>query len=512
MKSSLFGNLLRKPVRQHLRARALGLIGAVFVAVGSWAVTTPHTWALASYTVPATFATDCSVDVTSALESWVGSLPDNSIILFPANACYEIDGTLEFYGRNGLDVEGNGSSFEAKTVGGADRSVWRFIGGSAITVHAMNIVGADSAGGTATAFNSSLQWQAGIDLRGVSGATIYGNTTQYVYGDCVYVGVGYDNLTWSTNIYVHDNICTRNGRSGISVTAGAGVNLDHNTTTQPGLWGVDVEPNGGSTGATNVKVTNSTFGPGGHLEPFVQVVGNSGGGTVDGITITGNTVRGETLATQFVPASGQRWSNITFSNNTSDTAGYFFNNDACAVGLVVVNVCDIDGITISNNYQPGPSTDEDLIYAGASCNVIQSGNQFPSGGAIAVIEPYSCPTTSPSPTASPSPSPSPTPTATPPASTTACTIQTSIFSGLLQAGQNVSYTITAACTTLQATLQWNGRADLTLFVYDGSGVLLGQSTTSSPATVTCSVTAGSQYRLVVADTNRRASLTLSTKA
>jgi hypothetical protein len=58
---------------------------------------------------------------------------------------------------------------------------------------------------------------------------------------------------------------------------------------------------------------------------------------------------------------------------------------------VVVNVWSIDGITIANNYQPGLGSDEDFIYASASCKVTQSGNQFPGGGTVAVIAPYSCP-------------------------------------------------------------------------------------------------------------------------
>jgi hypothetical protein len=122
-------------------------------------------------------------------------------------------------------------------------------------------------------------------------------TLQNLYGDGVNVGPGYDSTTWTTNVYAHDNTIAHTGRNGFSVTAGNAIRLDNNTITQPGLWGVDIEPNGGSSGATNVQVTNSTFTPGGHTEPFVQAVGTSGGGVVSGITITGNTVRGGTLTT-----------------------------------------------------------------------------------------------------------------------------------------------------------------------------------------------------------------------
>ena len=327
--------------------------------------------------------------MTSALTTFINGVPDNSTIAFAAGGCYLVQGTLEFRSRNGLTFEGNGATIKATTTGDDSRSHLRFLYGSNLTIRDLTIIGADSAGGTSSAFVSSLQHQMGIDLRGVQGAQISNVTIQQVYGDCIYVGVGYDNTTWTKNVDAHDNTCSRNGRSGMSVTAGNGVLFDHNTVLQPGLWGVDIEPNGGATGAENVTVSNSTFTPGGHLEPFVQAVGSSGGGLVDNIKITGNTVKGMTLTTQFVPASGQRWTNFTFSNNTSDTAGYLIYNQDCGC-VAVVNVDDIDGVTVQSNYQPAPGTDEKFLYTSATCSVVQSSNQFPGGGTVATVSPYTC--------------------------------------------------------------------------------------------------------------------------
>jgi hypothetical protein len=344
----------------------------------------------ATATVPSTISSTCATDVTNALTSFINGVPDGSTIVFASGGCYLVQGTLEFRSRNGLTFDGNGATIKATTVSGDARSHWRFIYGSNLAFRNMTIIGANSAGGTSTAWNSALQHQMGIDLRGVKGVQISAMNIQNVYGDCIYIGVGYDNTTWTTGVNAHDNACFGTGRSGISVTAGKDIVLDHNTITKPGLWGVDIEPNGGSTGAVNVSVTNSTFTPGGHLEPFVQAVGASGGGLVDTITITGNTVRGMTLTTQFVPASGQRWRNITFSNNTSDTAGYLIYNNPCGC-VVVVNVTNIDGLTVDNNYQPGPGSDETFLYTAGSCAVEQSGNAFPGGGSVAKIAPYTCP-------------------------------------------------------------------------------------------------------------------------
>src|SRR5207244_10906720 len=100
------------------RARGAALAAAV---VGLAILAGPA--AAATYQVPSSIANDCSVDVTSALLSWIGSVPDYSTLSFGTNACYRIEGTLEFSGRKGLDFEGNGSTFRSLTAPTATRAV-----------------------------------------------------------------------------------------------------------------------------------------------------------------------------------------------------------------------------------------------------------------------------------------------------------------------------------------------------------------------------------------------------
>jgi hypothetical protein len=321
-------------------------------------------------TVPPSIASNCSVDVTSALTNFINSVPDNSTITFALNGCYLVQGTLQFSSRNGLTFEGNGASIKATTVADGQRAHWRFLLGSNITFHNMTIVGPNTAGSNP---GGPLEWQHGLDLRGVTGATVSAMTIRNVYGDGLYVGLGLDGTTWTTGVNAHDNLIQDTGRNGVSVTAGKNVTLDHNTYTRPGSSGVDIEPNGLPGGGENVSITNSTFSVGGSASPFVGA-STCCGGLVSGITITGNTVHGMSLAAEFLPGRGERWSNITFSNNTSDTAGHLLSNP---VGLVVILAENIDGLTISNNYQPA-EPNEVFIYASASSNVTQSGNQSPT--------------------------------------------------------------------------------------------------------------------------------------
>ena len=71
-----------------------------------------------THDVPVAIAGDCSRDVTGAIQAWIGSVGDGSVLRFAPNACYRIDGTLRLDGRNNLTLEGNNATFKAGTDGG----------------------------------------------------------------------------------------------------------------------------------------------------------------------------------------------------------------------------------------------------------------------------------------------------------------------------------------------------------------------------------------------------------
>ena len=47
-----------------------------------------------TYDVPADIPSDCSSDVTPRLLAWLDATPDNSVLRFGADACYEIEGVV----------------------------------------------------------------------------------------------------------------------------------------------------------------------------------------------------------------------------------------------------------------------------------------------------------------------------------------------------------------------------------------------------------------------------------
>jgi hypothetical protein len=339
--------------------------------------------------VPADIASDCSADVTASLVRFLASVPDHSTIAFASNGCYRVEGTLEVVGRTGLVIDGRNATFRATATGDGQRSHWRFVGGSDLTIQDLRIFGPRRESGTDAGFVPELQHQMGIDLLGVRGMRIFDVTVGDVHGDCLYVGADEDTGAWTRDVEVRGMVCSDAGRSGVSVTAGRGVEIADGVIARPELWGVDIEPNGGTTGAVEVRISANVFTPGALPRPFVQAVGSSGGGRVDGIAVYGNVVRGGTLQARFVPAPGQRWSDVTFVGNTSDRAWLASSADGASGGAVVVAE-DIDGITVEDNHQPGADGRGIFLYAARTCGVRSGGNDFPEGGRLTVIVPYAC--------------------------------------------------------------------------------------------------------------------------
>src|SRR5207249_2222591 len=116
-----------------------------------------------TYDVPADIASDCSTDVTAKLLAWIDATPDNSVLQFAANTCYEIEGVLYVAGRKQLTFMGNGAHFVAKTDGSDQkqppditdtrwprrRAHWWFSDSSDITITSVWVTGANPSSGQA---------------------------------------------------------------------------------------------------------------------------------------------------------------------------------------------------------------------------------------------------------------------------------------------------------------------------------------------------------------------------
>jgi hypothetical protein len=357
------------PGRAYVRV-TLGVDGDGF---GPCTVT--FTWAVGavespppanSHLVPATIASDCSADATAALLKWIVSIPDNSILSFAPAKCYRIDGTLELRNRIGLTFQGNGATFRSFTpmvtgnVADDQRAMFRVIASSAISFENMAIVGSYTHGGT---LDKSLQHAHAIDLRGTS-AVVANVTMSNVAGDCVYFGLGYDNVTKSSGS-AHDSTCTSIGRNGISVTAGQGITVKRMTLDKVGYIAFDVEPNVGQGWGASTVLFDSNAIKSYYLYAF-SVVENA---PINDITFTNNRVIGQGLRAAISNPSNRsfRPQNVALIGNSSDT-----RQPAAAFNVDNVDVLSITGNTV-------PLTSGTMAYVDRSCKINVSNNIFTGG-------------------------------------------------------------------------------------------------------------------------------------
>jgi hypothetical protein len=227
------------------------------------------------YTIPGTIASNCSSDVTSALNTWIRSVPDGTastpnVLRFGAGACYRVDGTLInprgqitperkhlTFDGNGSTLDGRNFSLPSPTATKINHSMWMIIHGQGLTVQNFTMVGqhpnpcnVDTAGncrdGGAV---SAYEWYAGVAFEGGRDLVVRGNTIQNMYGDGIGVSQGpncYQGQTvWGAdhpiNVRIENNLIDGTGRHGIGLTAGDGITMVGNTFDRISYHTADLE-------------------------------------------------------------------------------------------------------------------------------------------------------------------------------------------------------------------------------------------------------------------------------
>jgi hypothetical protein len=268
-----------------------------------------------TYDVPSDVTSDCSSDVTTPLLDWIDSTPDNSVLRFGTNACYEIEGVLYVKARHKLTFVGNGAHFLAKTngadqpqpVGATDprwprrRAQWWFVASSDISISNMTLTGSNPYSGRADAqYDRQFEVQSGFVIAASTNVTVADNTIEKVWGDFVTVE------DRSSNVTIRGNRMTTNGRQGVAVTNADHVVIDGNTMDDMRRSVFDLEVNLDSGSIDDVRIINNTTGNSTNL--FVANAGNST--RVSNIVIQNNTMTGTSLAVLYSktkdPSVGRR--------------------------------------------------------------------------------------------------------------------------------------------------------------------------------------------------------------
>jgi hypothetical protein len=367
-------NLQQSPFTRLRRLHLLALFSALALsALMALSSATETAKAISTYQIPASIASDCSVDVTQPILTWIASVPDSSVLSCPSGACYRIEGTLDLRGRTGLDFNGNGATFQSFNPPADQRAIWRVIGSANMVFRNMTIIGSYANGGT---FASSLQHAHAIDLRGTSAQLANLNMSRLA-GDCVYLGLGYDGVTQSSGS-VHDSTCSLIGRNAVSVTAGKNITVQRVTADKIGFTVFDVEPNvGPGWGASNVTFDSNTIGS--YYLYAWALVENA---PISDQWFTNNTVTGRGLRIAAVdPGSqGVRPQRITITGNSSNTAQW----------APAMEFHNIDTLGVTSNVVP--LAGGTMATVDVSCNPTVSGNSYPGGTSQVLITntPASC--------------------------------------------------------------------------------------------------------------------------
>jgi hypothetical protein len=201
--------------------------------------------------VPRSIRSDGSRDVTKRLQRFIGSVPDNSRIVFKRHGIYRIDGTITIAHRSNLVFSGRGAELRAVIWRGTSRtrSQLRFVGGGNLIVRKLRVRGANPFAGNEDdrAYNSLYEAQHGFDIAGVQTMLLDNVRATDTWGDFVYIGP--DNPSQgvfipSRDVTVQNSTFARNGRQGICVCSGEDILIKNNRLRDMRRSVFDIEPSG----------------------------------------------------------------------------------------------------------------------------------------------------------------------------------------------------------------------------------------------------------------------------
>jgi len=278
-----------------------------------------------------------ATEVSAALNAFIATVPDGSIISFPTNAIYKLHISLYISGRNNLIFEGNGTTLQVDAAAdGTSAYASPFFLGIAngsntdIVIHDFILIGNSPTPGI---FIPGSEGQSNIHASSTTRLEIYNVTGSASHAD--FVDASNDNGLW-----VHDCHVITAGRNCFSAEwSDWDVLVENCAFDVSGFITFDIEPYDESSVCSNITFRNCTVGTF-HNYFFASLNGN--GSTIDKIVVDGNTVTGGSLKTLANQNGAVRMTRIAFTNNKGGRA---------AAGSVL-QFSHVDGLTVTGNVQP----------------------------------------------------------------------------------------------------------------------------------------------------------------
>jgi len=316
----------------------------------------------ATHTVPDTIDHTGATDVTTALNAYIATVPDGSIIDFTLGGTYKISSRLLVVGRNNLIFEGHNNTTlnnvgvpTGTTIADFQKSTfyvqWTETKPNHITIQNFISTAHNPSPGVSYAY----EFTAFANFDGGTYLEISGIVGGGYYGDFVTLNEN------SSYVWVHNNAIANAGRqASVSIMCGHDITIEDNTFGPSGYCGFDIEPESLSiANISNIVLRRNTFSTFGNS--FISVDGVHSGKIVSNVLVDSNTITGAVLDVRWAQPTSARMSNITFTNNTSDTSG----------SGPLLKFQNIDGLTVTGNTQAHSGT----LVSTTSCTAtnIQAG-------------------------------------------------------------------------------------------------------------------------------------------
>lgn len=381
------------------------LLTAVLIAASLTVFFYPAQATTRTVAVPLTIDATGARDVTSELNAFLASVPNDSTVIFPAGRRHRIEGTLSLDGRRDLIIDGQGSTFFATTEGDRNRAQWEVQLSSRITLRAVKVVGANENAGVDGVFDVDREAQHAFDIQGSDHVTLDNVEAQDTYGDFVYVdkhaGVP------ATFITVQNSRFSGSGRQGIAVSSGEDVLITGNTIGDVRRSMFDFEPYSDRISIRRIHIVDNNIGParfyfvasGGHAAPVedIEIRGNHLTGMLPSVVIEGH------------PEMPRR--RITIADNTTDMG----------TNRPVFSFTWVEGATVTGNTVPFASEKDGYtptaVKVRTSCQIVIERNNFNDANLLDT-DGYRCTVTSPPPSTTTTVAPPTTTTTVPPSTTT----------------------------------------------------------------------------------------------
>jgi Right handed beta helix region len=255
-------------------------------------------------TPPTSIPDDCSSDAEPALFSWLSSLPQGTasnplVVKLPAQACYEIDESLDLEGMTDTVVYGQGAALEQTTPSMNPQPVVNLWQDTNLTVENLTIEGAynGSNGGEGD------EGDYGLVLEGASGVYLSHLSVTNIQGDFIYLSPPYDlgnDDALNTNVKITNSTFTNAGYHGLTVESVNGFMVANDVFDGMGTDAMDFEYDDYSTpfnpdgtpywaAQDNVLIENNTWTDWSG-DWFVSDQGQTPGVQEQDVTLTGNTL------------------------------------------------------------------------------------------------------------------------------------------------------------------------------------------------------------------------------